>query len=216
MKKILSILTVVSITAMISIATSSCYKEPDLSGYMTLEQFQAWLAEHENDSSGYMTLEEFQAWLAEHENEASGYLTLEQWLAWMSEHSNQVSSVTFNVTFPAADNVTAVFATYAGLEGTISASDVVLVYFLVNLDGVSGWMQLPFEMGNMSIVYSRTNTGKLTFRKGRALHTSFTDGSETFQAKAVIIPSTFYNKMVAAGVNHASYEEVAKVYGLQK
>ena len=201
---------------MLSIATSSCYKEPDLSGYMTLEQFQAWLAEHENDSSGYMTLEEFQAWLAEHENEMSEYLTLEQWLAWMSEHSNQVTSVNFNVTFPAADNVTEVYATYNGLQGTISVSDVVLVYFNMSNYGVNGWMQLPFEMGNMSIVYSRTNTGILTFRKGRALHTSFTEGAVTFQAKAVIIPASFYNKMVASGVNHASYKEVEKAYGLQK
>lgn len=195
-----------------SISMNSCYKEPDLSGYMTLEQWQAWQVEHENDFSGYMTLEQWQAWQAEHGNDFSGYMTLEQWQAWLATHSNLVTVTDFNVTFPAANDVYQVTTTYTGLQGNVSTNDVVLVYFNTSY----GWMQLPFEYGNNSYVYGRANNGKLTFRKGRAVHITFTDDAETWQTKAVVIPATIYNKMAALGVDHDSYEAVAEAYNLQR
>lgn len=165
---------------------AACGKDQDLSGYLTREDFENWQNEHGQD-----------------QGQSADTIDL-------------VTVKTFNVAFPAANDVNEVTTTYSGLQGILKQDDVLLVYFNMSSYGMNGWMQLPFEFGNISMVYWRDSNGKLTFRKGRGLHVAFTDPAETLPAKAVIIPATVYSSKCAAGVNHDDYEEVIAAYGLSE
>lgn len=188
----------------------------DLSSFMTTEEFQSWLAAHAHDLDGYMTQTEFQAWLLELAEDLSEYMTLAEFQSWISAHANIptdiVSVYYFNITFP-TDSANYVTATYNGLVGQIDTNDVVLVYANTNL---GGWTQLPWVFAGGVLQFYRADSGVLTFSWGNVLNIASAQGGFTASFKALVVPETVYNNMVAMGVDHSSYSDVVRVYGLEQ
>lgn len=142
------------------------------------------------------------------EEDLSGFVTrseFEQWQNQDTQTPNSIKTINFNVFFPAANEAYEVTTTYNGLQGEIDDDDIVIIYF----NTAYGWMQLPFEFGNISIVYGRTSDNTIVFRKGRALHLTFTEEAETWAAKAVIIPSSVYSDMKCTGVDFSSIGDIS-------
>lgn len=184
-KKIWTIVTVIMTICALALASCTKENEQDLSGYLTKEELK---------QAGYMTQEDFDKWVKEHANDSSA--------------SQLVTIKNFNVTFPAINDDFSATTTYNGLQSSVNANDVVLVYFNTNL---GGWIMLPFSYSGLSYSYANSN-GVLTFHKSLNVRNTVT--SETFSAKALIIPQTIYTAKQKEGVNHMSYEEVSKAYSL--